>query len=228
MAIDLKHKKFFVGGVTGSGKTFFTEHKLLKAFKTPLVITPHREDFTKAHRGVLIFHLNPFTTENLNLFVKTHIKPLAYANKIDALVVDESDLLIPKTIPELQKHYNIYDMFINHRHWSKNKGKGIALGMITRRPQEMNTVFLEQAHNLFFFALEGKNVSKHLSAIHKDFEILLPKLSADNRKYIHKELGKKPCLHNPIKVQDGNKKTNAKKRSNANPESLELSQMGSL
>jgi len=200
MAIDLKHKKFFVGGVTGSGKTYFTEHKLLKAFKTPLVITPHLEDYTKAHKGVLIFHLTPFTTEGLDEFIKTHVKPLAYAGKIDAFIIDEADLIIPKSIPELQRYYNIYDTFINHRHWGKTKGNGIALGMITRRPQEMNTVFLEQAHHLFFFALEGKNVNQHLSAIHKDFEILMPQITVDNHKYIHKEIGKKPELHNPIKL----------------------------
>lgn len=200
MAIDLKHKKFFVGGVTGSGKTYFTENKLLNAFKHPLVITPHLEDYTKAHKGVLIFHLAPFTTENLDLFIKNYVKKLAYENKIDAFIIDEADLIIPKSIGELQKFYNIYDMFINHRHWSKNKGKGIALGMITRRPQEMNTVFLEQAHHLFFFALEGKNVNQHLSAIHKDFEVLLPQITCDNHKYIHKEIGKAPVIHNPIKI----------------------------
>lgn len=200
MTIELKHKKFFVGGVTGSGKTYFTENKLLKAFKHPLVITPHLEDYTKAHRGVLVYHLSPFTTETLDNFVKTYVKKLGYENKIDAFIIDEADLIIPKSIGELQKFYNIYDMFINHRHWSKNKGKGIALGMITRRPQEMNTVFLEQAHHLFFFALEGKNVNQHLSKIHKDFETLLPQISSDNHKYIHKEIGKAPKVYNPIKI----------------------------
>lgn len=199
MAIELKHKKFFIGGVTGSGKTYFTEHKLLRAFKKPLVITPHHEDYTEAHRGVMVFHLKPFTTDELNKLVKSHIKALAYSGKIDALVIDEADLIIPKSIMELQKYYDIYDMFINHRHWGTTKGNGIALGMITRRPQEMNTVFLEQAHHLFIFALEGKNVNEHLSKIHKDFEKLLPMITVKSYKYIHKEIGKKPTLHLPIK-----------------------------
>lgn len=200
MAIDLKHKKFFVGGVTGSGKTYFTEHKLLRAFKKPLVITPHYEDYTKAHRGTMVFHLKPFTTEALNEFINSYVRGLAYSGKIDAFVIDEADLIIPKSIQELQKYYNIYDMFINHRHWGTSKGNGIALGMLTRRPQEMNTVFLEQAHHLFFFALEGKNVNEHLSKIHKDFETLLPNITVDSYKYIHKEIGKSPTLHNPIKI----------------------------
>jgi hypothetical protein len=200
MAIKLKHKKFFVGGVTGSGKTFFTEHKILKAFKRPLVITPHQEDYTKAHRGTMVFHLKPFTTETLNEFVQSYVRPLAYSGKIDAFVIDEADLIIPKSIQGLQKYYHIYDMFINHRHWGTSKGNGIALGMITRRPQEMNTVFLEQAHHLFFFALEGKNVNEHLSKIHRDFETLLPRITADSHRYIHKEIGKPPTLHNPIKI----------------------------
>lgn len=200
MAIDLKHKKFFVGGVTGSGKTYFTEHKLLRAFKKPLVITPHHEDYTKAHRGVMVFHLKPFTTQALNEFINVYVRGLAYSGKIDAFVIDEADLIIPKSIQELQKYYNIYDIFINHRHWGTSKGNGIALGMITRRPQEMNTVFLEQAHHLFFFALEGKNVNQHLSKIHKDFETLLPTITSDSHKYIHKEIGKSPTIHNPIKI----------------------------
>jgi len=70
MAINLKHKKIFIGGVTGSGKSYFVEHKLLNAFKTPLVITPHIEDYTHAHKGVLIYYLSPFTTEKLNWFIK--------------------------------------------------------------------------------------------------------------------------------------------------------------
>lgn len=199
MAINLKHKKIFIGGVTGSGKSYFTEHKLLNAFKTPLVITPHIEDYTKAHKGVLVYHLNPFTTEKLNWFIKEYVKPLAYKGKIDAFFIDEADMIIPKSIMSLQQQSLIYDMFINHRHWSNEKGQGIALGMITRRPQEMSTMFIEQSHHLFIFALEGKNVNQHLASIHKDFDELMPQLSCDKHNYIHKEIGQPPKLYGSIK-----------------------------
>lgn len=200
MAINLKHKKIFIGGVTGSGKTYFTEHKLLNAFRTPLVITPHIEDYTKAHKGVLVYHLNPFTTEKLEWFIKEYVKPLAEKGKIDAFFIDESDMIIPKSLMQLQNSCpRTYDMFINHRHWALEKGQGIALGMITRRPQEMNTMFIEQAHHLFIFALEGKNVNQHLASIHKDFETLMPQLSCDKHNYIHKEIGQPPKLYGAIK-----------------------------
>lgn len=199
MAINIKHKKIFVGGVTGSGKTYFTENRLLKAFKTPLVITPHKEDYDKAHKGVLIHHLAPFTTENLNNFINEYVKPLAYKGKIDAFFIDEADMLIPKSIMTLQAQTNIYDMLLNHRHWSLKKGEGIAVGMITRRPQEISTVFIEQAHHLFIFALEGKNVNEHLSKVHRDFETLMPQLSCDKHNYIHKEIGQPPKIYGAIK-----------------------------
>lgn len=200
MAINLKHKKIFVGGVTGSGKTYFTEHKILNAFKTPLVITPHIEDYNNVHKGVLVHNLTPFTSVNLEKFIKNYVKPLAQKGIIDAFIIDESDMIIPKSLMQLQNNCpNTYDMFINHRHWAKEKGQGIALVMITRRPQEMNTMFIEQSHHLFIFALEGKNVNQHLSSIHKDFEELMPQLSCDKHNFIHKEIGQSPKLYGAIK-----------------------------
>jgi hypothetical protein len=202
MALIIKEKKIFVAGVTGSGKTYFTENHLLKGFKTPLVITPHEEDYTKAHKGVLVHHLKPYSTDNLNRFIKDYVEPLAKKGEIDAFFIDEADMIIPKSIQLLQMSYSkIYDMFINHRHWKKQNGLGLALGCITRRPQEMNTMFIEQSHHLFIFALEGKNVNQHLSAIHKDFDILLPKLDVDKHNFIHKQLGKAPAIHEPIKSE---------------------------
>lgn len=206
MAIEIKQKKIFVGGVTGSGKTYFVENHLLKGFKTPLVITPHKEDYTDAHKGVLVHHLTPYTTENLNTFVKQYVEPLSKKGEIDAFVIDEADMIIPKSIQLLQISYpSIYDMIINHRHWGKEKNKGIALCCITRRPQEMNTMFIEQSHHLFIFALEGKNVNQHLAAIHKDFDILLHKLDVDKHNFIHKQLGKAPAIHEPINARNKNK-----------------------
>lgn len=198
MVISLKSQKIFVGGTTGSGKTYFVENKLLKAFKTPLVITPHLEDYTNAHKGTLVYNLEPFTTEKLNEFIKNYVKPLSYAGKIDAFFIDEADLIIPKSIMALQQYYYIYDLFINHRHWNKIKNNGIALGMVTRRPQEMSTVFIEQSHHLFIFSLEGKNTTEHLTAIHNDFKHLIPKLKYKSYNYIHKEIGYPPKLYGKI------------------------------
>ena len=200
MAIELSNQKIFVAGTTGSGKTYFVENKLLKAFKHPLVLTPHTEDYTHVKRNVLIHYLNPFTTSNLEEFIKNYVKPLAYTGKIDCLIIDESDLIIPKSIITLQDNKHIYDMFINHRHWGKKKGNGLALVLITRRPQEASTVFLEQAHHLFIFALEGKNVNQHFSKIHKDFNILLPQLNHKKHNFIHKEIGKPPEIHGAVNL----------------------------
>ncbi len=201
MKANLKHKKAYIGGTTGSGKTHFIERCLLKGFKKPLVLTPHREDFKKAHKGTMVYYnLKPFNFENFDKFVKDVVKPLALKGEIDSLFIDESDLLIPKNNQVLQMKYpNTNDMIQNHRHWGKSKDKGIALGMITRRPQAMNTDYLEVCHWKFTFALEGKNVNSYMESWHADYEKLMSKIDADKHNFIAKEMNKPPVLCGAVK-----------------------------
>ena len=197
MAINLKSQKYLLAVLLEAVK-----HILLKiSFKSVQNSSCNYstfEDYTNAHKGVLVYNLEPFTTEKLNEFIKNYVKPLSYAGKIDAFFIDEADLIIPKSIMALQQYYSIYDLFINHRHWNKIKNNGIALGMVTRRPQEMSTVFIEQSHHLFIFSLEGKNTTEHLTAIHNDFKHLIPKLKYKSYNYIHKEIGYPPKLYGKI------------------------------
>lgn len=204
--IDAKHKKSFVCGVTGSGKTYFVEMNYIKQFKKPFVYLIHQEDFQSCGKNVNVYipkknGLIDVSMEHLEE-ICIHIKKLAQEGKIDALVIDEADMFIPKDQRTLQRKFpHFYDLLINHRHYGKEKGKGLALVFITRRPQEMTTVFIEQCHHVIVFALEGKNVVEHFACIHAEFSNLMPQLSLDKHNFIHKELGKPPVIYDKIKTE---------------------------
>jgi hypothetical protein len=203
--IDLKHKKTFVCGTTGTGKTYLVEHKLIKNFKHPFVYLIHQEDFTSCKNNVKCY-IPRYSDGTINLTmehldkISKMIKEQAQQGKIDAFIIDEADMFIPKDMRTLQVYHNFYDLLINHRHYGKEKGKGLALIFVTRRPQEMTTVFIEQCHYIFMFAIEGKNTKAHFNKIHHDFDDLIPRLSIEKHNFIFKEIGKPPTLHNEIKT----------------------------
>lgn len=205
--INLKHKKSFVCGATGSGKTYLVENSLIKNFKHPFVYLIHKEDFTNTSKNVMLYYPQhkdgtiDLSMEHLER-VSLLVKQLAKEGKIDAFIIDEADMFVPKDMRSLQTYHAFYDLLINHRHYGKEKGKGLALIFITRRPQEMTTVFIEQCHYTFMFALDGKNVKEHFEAIHKDYSYLIPKLSFEKHNFIVKEIGKSPKLFSKIKLKE--------------------------
>lgn len=207
MKIDLKHKKTFVCGATGSGKTYLVENFLVTQFKHPFVYLIHKEDFASCKRNVKLYipqkkGLIDMSMEHLEEICK-YVKRMALEGKIDALIIDEADMFIAKDQRTLQNYPHFYDLLINHRHYGKEKGKGLALIFITRRPQEMTTVFIEQCHYTFMFALEGKNVIEHMNRIHSDYEELMPQLSIEKHNFIVKQIGHPPELYDHIKMKGG-------------------------
>lgn len=198
--IDLKNSKTCVFGIQGSGKTKLVEHSLVKNFKHPFVYLMHPEDFKTCKNNVMLFiprdkNKNIDTSmATLNNTAKV-IKDLAKQGKIDALIVDEADLFIPKNFMSLQKFPEFHDILINHRHYN------LALIFISRRPQEISTVIVEQSEQIFLFAIDGKNVREHFARLHEDFEPLMNMLSKDKHNFIFKTLGERPQLKNPISIE---------------------------
>ena len=187
MTTDLKNVKTIVCGIQGSGKTYFTEHELITAFKNPFVYLMHKEDFKSCAKNVHVYIpqvSNKIDTSmtTLEMTISAVIE-LGKKKKIDAFVLDEADMFLPKDIRTLQKFRNLYDLIINHRHY------GLALIFITRRPQSIPTEVMESSEHLFVFKIEGDNVMKKLTSIHPDFENLMPQLDKKRHNYIYKKLG---------------------------------------
>lgn len=205
---NLKAVKTGVFGIQGSGKTFFVEHKLSKAFKHPFVYLMHPEDFKTCKRNLMVYIptktiegkiIIDKTPEHLNRVLERVIE-LIKQRKIDAVIIDEADLFIPKDVRTLQKYPHILDLMDNHRHYPV--GSGCAIIYMTRRPQEISTLIVETSENLVLFAIDGKNIKAYMKAIHEDYEILMPQLTKNKHNFIFKTLGEKPKLMSAIKCED--------------------------
>lgn len=195
--INLKNTKICLYGIQGSGKTYFAEKRIVKTFRHPIIYLMHQDEFQNCHPNAEI--ISPknedgtldASTQTLNKWAKM-IKERANKGEVDAFIIDESDLFIPKDFRQIQKYSQLHDLIINHRHY------GLAMVFITRRPQELPTVIVEQSEHTFIFAIDGKNVREHLSKLHKDMGRLLDKLSKNEHNFIYKTLGKPPMLYNHI------------------------------
>lgn len=192
--------KTVICGIQGSGKSFYTEKVVTKAFKKPFIYRVHLEDFNSCHDGCVIY--TPVSGTRIDSTPEHFDKVLgviiqeAKRGKYDAIFIDEADLLIPKDQRTMQKYHNLNDLVLNHRHY------GLGVVFITRRPQDLPTVIVESSMNIITFAIEGDNVQDKFSRIHPDFEILLPKLSQERHNYIYKKLGQAPILCSPYKVKN--------------------------
>lgn len=199
--MDIKDTKICVFGVQGSGKSFFVENYLMHKFKNPVVYLMHEEDFQS--RGNHVEAIIPKDSEGnvdtstltLNKYSK-NIKKRAINGEVDAFIIDEADLFIPKDFRSLQKYSYFHDIIINHRHYS------LSLIFITRRPQELPTMITEQSAHYFIFHIAGKNVKDHLNRIYDNLgDIASLKLKRKEHRFIHLEFGEESPLriYNPIK-----------------------------
>jgi len=217
--INPKSKKVGVFGIQGSGKTYFSEHALIKSFKHPFVYLLHPEDFKSCGNNVSIY--TPYkmvkgqriidrSTAHLDRVMGEFIIQ-AKKGKYDAFVLDEASTFLPKNLATLQNEApNIIDAIDSHRHYGLKKGEGFAIVYMARRPQSLPTELVETSHFLFVFALEGKNAKDHLKAIHSDFSDLLGQLTVEKHNFILKELGKAPQIYQATKLKEA-KKNDAKR-----------------
>lgn len=212
--INPKAKKVGIFGIQGSGKTYFVEHTLIKAFKKPFVYLMHPEDFTTCKNNVAVYiptkiikgkRVLDRSVQHLDRVMGKFIED-AKKGKYDAFILDEASTFLPKNLVTLQKEApNIIDAIDSHRHYGKKKGEGFAFVFMARRPQSLPTELVETSHFLFIFALEGKNAKDHLKSIHSDFSDQLEVLTVDKHNFILKELGKPPAIYGATKHKETNK-----------------------
>lgn len=200
MKLNLKHQKTGIFGIQGSGKTYLAEHFLIKNFKHPFVYLMHPEDFTSCGQNVKVMITKNPSAEEFNRILEKLI-PMMKRGEIDAVFVDEADLVFPKDFRTLQSYVHIHDFVINHRHYGVKKGEGCALVYLSRRPQDITTNIVETSKHIFLFTIEGKNVKDYMNSLHEDYKDLMPSLNIQNHNFIYKELGSKPALHSGITIK---------------------------
>lgn len=175
--------KTAIAGSTGSGKTYFAKW-LARKFKKVLLYEVHTE-----FRDLSNVICYPQNLGNIDKFCSDAIK-LAKNKKIDAVFIDEADMFLNTNFDITP---SISDLLINHRHYNN-----LAIVLITRRPQDIPTRFLESSHNLVIFKIEGANVFSKLGQIDQRLPQLLADLKYQDYRFILKEIGLDPAIYPPI------------------------------
>ena len=181
---NFQGKKIAIFGIQGSGKTHMAKWLVRKHFKKAIVYKV-TEDWDNEQ----VFRYSPKNKigefEDFGKFVLRAAKE----GKIDCVVIDEADMFF-RTNYDLSPDWN--ELILMHRHLN------IAIVLISRRPQDIPTRIVESCHHLFIFKIEGANVFKKFSEIHKDIPLMLSSLVYEQHNFIWKELGKNPVLHKEI------------------------------
>lgn len=194
--INLKGVKSCFVGIQGSGKTEAVKYFTNKGFKKPLVYAVHKYEWDNMSNKYNIYIPQSYDLKEFNMFCGNLIKGLKNREKdFDALIIDEADLFFQDNF---QIYGNVNDLFINHRHYPK--GKGIALILVTRRPQDIPAKVFESSEHLFVFAIEGENVKRKLENLSPQIRELTPYLSKDKHNYIYKQIGYSPKLCKAIQI----------------------------
>ena len=185
--MKLKEKKLLFTGLTGSGKSVLAKHIVKKNFKKPIAYKVS-DDFDKEGNWIYLYEPMDMFKE-LNDFCKLVIK-LAKEKKIDCVIFDEADLILPRWL----NFSYLKDLILKHRHY------GLAHVFITRRIQDIPTLIAEQMHMIYCFSQEGDNAIKKLNNIRDGWGDKVKELDYESYKYYSKEIGKEPKLNNKIKI----------------------------
>ena len=198
MKLEIKNVKTTILGIQGSGKTILGK-QLTKEFKNPFWCVANLDDLKGMDRNIKKIILQRKSFEEMDVICGEIIK-LAKMNECDLLVIDEADLLIPKTVEKLQTTPAIHDLIVNHRHYK------IAVFTITRRPADLNALVVESSEHKFIFALEtSDNVVRKMKSIDSSLPDLMRPITKKSHKFIWKQLGEKPIVCNAIKLNGGKK-----------------------
>ena len=196
---EVQGLKMTILGTQGSGKTEGAKYLVRNKFKSPFVITPHKRDWENENCYLYITNYDT----NIDDVFKQCIR-LANEGKIDGIVVDEADMLF-KNNHDMQK--GAVDLFANHRHYPE--GRGVSLVFISRRPQDLPTIFVESCAFLVVYKLEGDNVRKKMNSIRSDWgdKIVSDDFKYKSYEYYLKVIGEEPVLCSAITL---NKATDKK------------------
>jgi DNA helicase HerA-like ATPase len=181
---ETENKKFGckinIFGSTGAGKTYKTKQILKYCFKKPFVYR-----VTDDYDDLKVMRFRPDNIkDNLDIFIKMIMKN---KGKIDVVVFDEADIYFPNngTLTIIQKSF-----FDKHRHL------GISIILISRRPQNINTLISEEAHFEIVFPIEGDNAKQKFNRISKGYGDLISSLKYGDYSFTFKRLGFKPEIRN--------------------------------
>ena len=198
--VDFRGLKTCIYGIQGSGKTHFAKN-MYKQFQKPLVYAVNKDDDWDNLPNIYVYKPESrlgAVKEFFDVFIKQAHK-WAMEGKIDAVIIDEADLFF-----QTNWSFDPYmtDFVLNHRHLNESsKGnKGIALWLITRRPQDIPTKIAETAQYNIIFKLEAYNAIQRFKELHPVLPEMIEKLDYKKHNFVFKELGKDPYIHAPLKT----------------------------
>jgi hypothetical protein len=195
MKVQLDGKKIFIGGIQGSGKTQLAK-KLCEKFRSVVSIrvTP---DYDTVPNITLVNAGGMKPEEALELVAQELCKEgreyeakKILAPRFDCLLIDEGDLFFKNSVSRFMN-----ELILLHRHY------GVAIIIITRRPQDIPARIVESCHYFFFFKIEGKNVFDRMNSLDKEIVPLLARVEFSKHNFVFKELGQPPILHKPITIK---------------------------
>jgi len=196
MKNTFKGQKTFVGGVQGSGKTYFTKWLVKKKFRKGIGVrlTPDFDDVENITLVQTSGDVGSDVEQVAGELIKDGKKVMEGEKRMpgfDVFVVDEADLIFRNNF---DLGPNMQNLILMHRHYK------IGLVFITRRPQDIPAKFIESCMNLIFFKLEGKNVFQRLDNIHPKLRDMVESLRYQKHDFVYKQLGEDPIVHKPVKL----------------------------
>lgn len=186
---EFKEKKINIFGTGGSGKTEFSKN-LWTHFNCPLAFDLNG-DFKNCKGGVA-FNPSQNIRADFEYFIKELYPHIDSKKKVDAIFFDDADAYIDY---ELMGEAWFNDLIIRQR----NKFH-VSLVFISKRPQNLPTKIVENAHTLIIYKMEGSNAIKRLNDIDERITPLLDKVYLKDYSYILKIEGKPPVLKSPLKI----------------------------
>lgn len=179
MNFDYKEKKILIFGTGGSGKTYYAVNDLWRKFRLPFVYDVSG-DFKNA-KGGINYYPSDIDGEFMD-FLRAYVR-INQKRKIDALFFDDSDVYIDYA---MAANPFFKDLVVRHRN------KGISLVFISKRPQNLPTLVVENFHIVKIFQMEGKNAIDRLNDMDHRLVDLLGQLK--QFEHIHKVTTKEPVI----------------------------------
>ena len=149
---ELVGKRFCIFGLQGSGKSYLTSYILSKYPRH--MVYDIMDEFDGYNRYVPVKEFYPDNLPEFNRFY-TEWFELNYS-KLDLFMIDECNRIAPNMRPLTPALLELND---------QNRHMKVGLGVVARRPTQLNTDLVELAHILFIFRLQGKNDTQYLNDI---------------------------------------------------------------
>ena len=159
-AIDFRTKRFVILGPQGSGKTVLAKH-IARKFQSAWVVDPLDEyhDLPESHRLFYPARQSyPEGTKEIETLIRRKVLVQPQVASVDLFMIDEAAVFYPhgKTLP---RHASWLNHTIRHT--------GMAWGLVSRRPVQLNVDLVELAHYVIMFRFTGRNDLAFADDLHK-------------------------------------------------------------